>query len=100
MFDKWLIKDRWVLEDHGEAIIKRDDDTGLVVVGGSVKCCHMMEKVVTDALGRDVPENTHTQRGRIRFEIFGVKVEQWNLAKIILIEQWFGKRISKHGRLL
>lgn len=96
MIDKWVVRD-----DSGQVVVvKRDDRNQTVVVGGHRKFRTMMERIVEDCIGRDVPENQHSQRGRIRLVVTGVRVEQWNHATKRMCEEWTAERVERHGRLL
>ncbi len=96
MFDKWVLRDN----DGAVFIAKRDDRNGEVVVGGHRRFRTIMEIAIESGLGVDSPENTHSQRGRIRLVIPNVRIEQWNIATRVWQEDWMAERKQRHGRLI
>ena len=94
--------DKWILRDmEGSAfIIKRNDKTKTVVTGGHRKFRTQIERAIETGLDMGFPENSHSQRGRLRFAFPGIKIEQWNQAIRIWQEDWYAERVNSHRRLL
>jgi hypothetical protein len=94
--------DKWVLRDfEGSAFIaKRNDETKTVVIGGHKKFRTMIERVIETGLNKLPPENEHSQRGRVRFILPEIGIEQWNQALKIWQDDWDAHRVDSHRRLL
>jgi len=96
MYDKHLIKDN----DGAVVAVKRNDANGKIVIGGHRRFRTLMERIITDYIGRDIPKNIHSQRGRVRFELEHVRIEQWNNALTMMGDDWHCERVERHGRIL
>jgi hypothetical protein len=95
-WDKWILRD----SDGAAFVAKRNERTEETVVGGHRRFRTQMERAIETGLGLLPPENTHSQRGRVRMTMHRVKNEQWQTAIRIWQDDWMAERVVRHGRKL
>jgi hypothetical protein len=96
-FDKWILK---VPDSNLSIVIKRNDKDSSVIIGGHKLFLTQIENIVSLYFGKPIPENSHSQRSRIRFIFNHITIDEWQIFIKALSDDFILERVQSHGRVI